>query len=281
MIHDAPVRGRIVRLEDAVDTIVARHRYPPVVGELLAETLVVAAMLASNLKTEGVLTIQMQSKGPVRLLVVDAAHGGNLRGYAGFDAERLSDEPRQPLPRLFEDGCLAITLDPGEGGQRYQGVVPLEGGSITETVQHYFTQSQQLQARFHVAIGTREEPGKERPQWIASGIYIERMPEDIGEQPGDAWMRVQALLNTLSDAELLDSQLPLHDVLYRLFHEDGVWVYDPVELNAACRCSRAKIAETLQSMPPPSREEMAEDGTIEARCQFCNQAYRFTLEDFA
>lgn len=278
MINDAPVRGRIVRLDTVADSIVVRHNYPLRISELLAETLVVAAMLASNLKSEGILTVQIQSKGPVTLLVVDAAFGGALRGYADFNAAAFEALPDTSLTHLFVDGYLAITLDPGEGGQRYQGIVPLEGRTITETVQNYFTQSQQLTAGFHVTVGRQSQLGETREHWIAGGIYIERLPDmaELPKEEGDeAWNRSRALLGTLRDDEILDVNLPLPALLHRLFHEDGVWVYEPHQIQDRCRCSREKIENTLLGLPADQLAELMEDDEINVHCQFCNTDYAF------
>lgn len=276
MINDAPVRGRVVRLESVIDAILARHDYPPRLSEWLAETLVLAAMLASNLKSDGILTIQIQSKGPVSLLVVDAVYGGALRGYAQYDDAAVSAIRGEKLASIFAEGYLAITLDPGAEGQRYQGVVPLEGATITETVQHYFSQSQQLHAEFRSAVGRQTVLGDAADHWIAAGMYIERMPDEGDRADADeAWNRSRALLGTLRDDELLDAGLPLSDLLHRLFHEDGVWVYEPQLLKDECRCSREKIGGVLRGMEAYRLDELVEDGKITVNCQFCSTDYVF------
>ncbi|MCI5049180.1 MAG: Hsp33 family molecular chaperone HslO [Rickettsiales bacterium] len=276
MLNNAPVRGRCVRLGQVVDNILSRHQYPDLVSSTLAETLVVAAILASNLKQDGVFTIQVQSKGAISLLVVDAAYGGALRGYAQFDEEAVS-QAESDLPSLFGEGYLAITLDPGEGAQRYQGVVPLEGNSIPEAVQLYFSQSQQLDIQLHCAVGKLSGADSDYQGWLASGIYIEKMPDEK-EADEDAWPRAKALLSTLQDQELLTTTLSTSDLLHRLYHEDGVWVYDEHPMIDGCRCSREKIENTLKTMQASALEEMAVDGEIGVTCQFCNQTESFALD---
>lgn len=279
MIHELPVRGRVVRLGSVVDHILSRHNYPEVVSQALAETLVIAGMLASNLKHQGVFTIQVQAKGAVSLLVVDAVYGGALRGYAQFDEAKVAALPKQrDLSVLFGEGHLAITLDTGEGSQRYQGIVPLEGDSISDAVGRYFTQSQQMDIHLKLSVGSISGAGHPDEQWVAGGIYIEKMP-DTPLHDEDAWQRIKTLMMTVRDDELLDETLSASDLLHRLFHEDGVWVYDAMPLMDQCRCSREKIGKTLAGMGASAIEEMMVDGQIEVICQFCNRAEVFVESD--
>ena len=163
MINELPVRGRVVRLGAVVDQILSRHNYPEAVSRALAETLVIAGMLASNLKHQGVFTIQVQAKGAVTLLVVDAVFGGALRGYAQFDESKVAALPKNSdLQDMFGEGHLAITLDTGEGAQRYQGIVPLEGDSVCDAVSRYFTQSQQMDISLKLATGSLSIAGDAR-----------------------------------------------------------------------------------------------------------------------
>lgn len=278
MINASPVRGRFIRLGISLDTILSRHAYPERVSRLLAETLVISGMLASNLKQDGLFTVQVQSKGGVSLLVVDAAYGGAVRGYAQFDEEAVATLEGDGMASIFGEGYLAITLDPGDGGQRYQGVVPLEGDSISDAVQRYFIQSQQLDVCMKVAVGMQHMVGDDDVHWVAGGIYIEKMPDE-DEADIDAWPRNKVLLETVRDDELLDKALSGGDLLHRLFHEDGVWVYEEQVLKDECRCSRDKIEKTLSGMEAAAIDEMAMDGEIEVVCQFCNKAEKFNPSD--
>lgn len=275
LLNESPVRGRVVRLGASVDAIIRRHAYPDVVSRMLAEVLVLASMLASNLKQNGILTIQLQSKSAISLLVVDAAYGGALRGYAQFNEAALPKHIAS-LDAFFADGYLAITFDSGEGeGGRYQGIVPLEGASLTQALQSYFRQSQQLLAQFHIAVGTHNGA------WGAGGIYIEQMPE-AAQASGESeeWREAAILLATVKDDELLDAELPHTDLLHRLFHEKGVWAYEPQPLRDQCRCSEEKLRGVLSGMPASERADMVEDGQISATCQFCSQTYHFSPESF-
>lgn len=275
LLNEKPIRGRMVRLGSAVDTILRQHNYPDRISKLLGETLIMAAILSSNLKSGGVFTVQIQSKGALSLLVVDSAAGGALRGYAQFDE---TADLSAPLSQLCADGYLAITLDSGDAAERYQGVVPLESESIAESIQHYFTQSQQLRVKCKLAIGQHAIDGEMR--WVAGGIYIEHMPESAdASDESDAWREASILLETVKDDELLDESLPAEQLLYRLFHESGVWVYDAHPLRAECRCSREKIVNALKGMQPEALAELAEDGSVAVDCQFCGGQEIFALEE--
>ncbi len=273
-------RGRLVRLGPVADTILARYPYPEPVAKLLGELLLVAAMLSTNLKQEGIFTIQLRGNGPVSLMVVDAAYGGQLRGFAEVKPEATWEKPHySPAEMIGEGGYLAITLDPGEGMQRYQGVVALEGETITDALLHYFTYSQQLDVLLTLAVN-REEKG-----WQAGGFMLERMPGEGGlsTQPTDeqeeGWRTSVALAGTVKPEELLDPLLEGETLLYQLFHEDGVWVYPPQPFATGCRCSRQRINDLLLSMPLEDRADMVVDGEISVHCQFCNSTERFSPEE--
>ncbi len=278
LIHESNARGRAVRLHDAVDRIIAQHDYPQAVSRLLAEAVGITAMLSTNLKTDGVLSLQLQSKGPVTMLVVDAAHGGALRGYADVDADRLAEIVEDTsLEQLFSEGYLAMTLDPGEGLERYQGVVALEGTSLAQVIESYYRQSQQTEMWIRLAVG-HYAGGADTPKgWVAGGLYLERMPLENDQE--DRWEHHLTLAKTIRDDELLDTALPLSDMLHRLFHEDGVWVYEPHSLEAKCRCSREKMIAALMILSEKERVDSAKDGVIEMHCHFCNRCERIALDE--
>lgn len=283
MIADTPVRGRIARLEDVADTIIKRHDYPPCVRVLLAETMVIASMLATTLKHEGVLTLQMKGSGFINMMVVDVVHGGGLRAYAEVTPEgqkALETTEHANLQTLFgSDGYLAITLEPGEGLQRYQGVVALEGEGIADAMRAYFTHSQQVDIAFCMGTSWQHD------RLVASGMMIERMPEEGGihavkeGNAEDAWNYAQVMLKTLKSDELCDTSLPLETILQRLYHEQGVVVFDAHEITSGCRCSRQRIQDLLLSMSDLDRVEMLVDGQASVHCQFCNKTEIFLPSD--
>jgi molecular chaperone Hsp33 len=276
MLESGHVRGRVVRMGEVAHTILARYDYPLPVVKLLGELVVVAAMLSSNLKQDGVFTIQIRGKGLIPLIVVDAVYGGAVRGYADVspEAARAITALDAPTPRAMvgEDGYLAITLDAGADMQRYQGIVALEGNSIAEALTHYFTLSQQLDVQVHLAVS-------DTAPWFAAGAMIERMPEAStsgGEENLEAWRYAQAITGTIKAEELLDPLLDAPALLYRLFHEEGVRVYPAHPLSVGCRCSRERIERMLMSMPATDRADMIVDGVASVHCQFCNKAELFT-----
>ena len=285
MLTQGAVRGRIARLIETSGTIIGRHDYPDAVSHLLAELLALAAMLSSQLKTDGIVTIQLRGNGPVSLVVVDAVVGGELRGYADFDPENkaaLAEMPAKASPRSLvgDDSYMAITLDQGEAGQRYQGVVALEGNSLGDALESYFANSQQLEMRCQLAAG-KSESGK----WHAGAMLVERLAYEGGEgQPSEdmhaeSWRYAQASAQTLSSAELLEVSAPVEDILFRLFHEEGVEVYEETPLRVGCRCSRERMLHVLQSMADDDKTEMIVDGVVGVHCQFCNIEQTFTPEE--
>jgi molecular chaperone Hsp33 len=272
------IRGRAVRLSHAVNEIVHKHAYPEPVARLLTEMLTVAAALASALKYEGVFTLQTKSEGAVRLMVVDVTSAGALRGYAQFDAEAVAAlPPDASLPRLLGGGYLAFTVDQGEDTDRYQGIVELTGADLVECVQHYFRQSEQLQAGFKLAVAQHQGA------WQSGVIMLQRLPREdhasMAEIDDDAWRRAMLLLASCTTQELLDEGLPIDDLLYRLFHEDGVRVFNGQSLRAQCRCSRERVSSVLRSLPRDELKELESEGALEVTCEFCNSRYRFTLAD--
>ena len=277
MLHNSIVRGRMVRLDNTLNEILSAHQYPEAVALLLAELLLLSSMLATQLPEGGILTLQIKTEGAVSFMVCDVLHNGGVRGYANvIDIDAISDGAT--MQQILGRGYLAITLDTTYG-EPYQGIVPLEGDSISEAVAHYFSQSQQLHVLFRNYIGKIGE------KYIASGIMLERMPEmtfENSEFQNDAndaqnWDYYKLLLATATKIELTDLYLAPSALLYRLFNEGGVWVYDTHSLHKNCRCSRDKISKILKNMPEAELVEMQVDGAISVVCQFCNREELFNL----
>ena len=276
-------RGRIVRLGPTLDAILSAHGYPPAIEQVLAEALVLTALFGATLKDkEGQLTLQAQTKGGAIDLLVCDYRGGEMRGYVRHDPDRLAELPEQPsLFALFGTGYLAITFDQAASGERYQGIVPLEGGSLAEAAESYFAQSEQIPSL--VRIGVAKAAGTP----IAGGIMIQHLPE--GEEGRERlhtrldhpeWAHVAALGGTATGAELTDPALPFETLLWRLFNEDHVRVSDRVALSRGCRCDPDHVRNVIGQMPIEDREAMADAaGLIHVDCAFC--ASRFTLESIA
>jgi len=288
LIHHSSVRGRVVRLGETIDTILNQHSYPHAVSHMLAEMCVLAAMLSSNLKGKGKLTMQLRGDADIEFLVVDVKADGAMRGYAQLKEGAIFEDTGMSLQQLVGKGYLAITLQIGK--TPYQGIVELDGDSISDSMQHYFTNSEQSVVYVKTAVGQREE--KEKAIWCAGGIMIQQVPkeggkkqeelppEDHGHDMDEDWQHNRILTETVKDEELLDIYLSPQALLYRLFNEEGVWVYDAEAFRAECSCSREKVQQTLVQFPKEELAEMLDDGKLEVRCQFCNSAEIFTLDDF-
>ncbi len=279
MLEGGHVRGRIAYLGEVAHTILSRYDYPKAVVKLLGELIVVASMLSSNLKQNGVFTIQIRGNGLIPLIVVDAVYGGAIRGYAEVsdDAAGKIKQLLNPTPRALmgEDAYLAITLDAGEDMQRYQGIVALEGESVADALMEYFTRSEQLDVQLMLAVS-------DAAPWSAAGIIVERMPtgsDEAAEANLEAWRYASALMGTVKQDELLDPLLDAPTMLYRLFHEEGVRVYPAHALTVGCRCSRPRIHALLMSMGITDRADMIMDGKASVHCQFCNKSELFTPEE--
>lgn len=279
-IEGLEVRGRLVRLSEVADEILKRHDYPDAVAKQLAEMMALSAVLAAALKYEGIFTLQAKGDGPLSLMVVDITSAGAMRGYAQFDAEALAAlTPEQAnLPRLMGTGYLAFTVDQGDYTDRYQGIVELTGASLGESIHHYFRQSEQMQAGFKLAA--TKVDGK----WRSGALMLQRLPvagggEIASDLAEDAWRRVFALMASCTDKELIDLDLPVESLLYRLFHEDGVRVFTRQGVEAKCRCSRERVDTVLRSLGPDELEDMWVDGKIIVTCEFCNTGYVFSPGD--
>jgi molecular chaperone Hsp33 len=270
----ANVRGRALRLSRVLDDVLGRHDYAPAVEQVVAEAIAATVLLASLLKYDGVFTFQAKGDGPVSLLVVDVTTGGDVRAYARYDAARL-DAGAGGSQRLLGDGYLAFTVDQGDNGEGYQGIVALTGDSLSESLAHYFEQSEQLPTTARLAARRYPEG------WRAGAILIQRLPEeDAGRvlkppaEEEEDWRRANILLNTVADVELLDRTLHLNNLLYRLFHEERIRVFTPSAIQRGCRCSAVKVRNVLMSIPPAELEDLKIDGEIVVTCEFCGTEYR-------
>ena len=286
LIETCGLRGRLLRLGPLVETVLARHDYPEVASGLLGEMLALTGLLSSMLKYEGVFSLQTKGDGPVSLMVTDVTAAGELRGFAQVDEAALAEvlarsgDAVPSLPHLLGKGYMAFTVDQGVHSERYQGIVALEGGTLTDCVHHYFRQSEQLATVVKLAAG------RVKGAWRAGAIMLQRMPrEEVQEQQlteneaEEGWRRGCAFLASCTTEELLDPDLAPNSLLYRLFHEDGVRVFPPRPLTVGCRCSRERVSKILAAMPAESLEEYKVDDALVMTCQFCNIDYRFDEAD--
>lgn len=276
-IDASDLRGRLVRVGPVLDEILSKHAYPEPVARLLGETITLAITLAGALKYEGIFTLQTKGDGPISLMVADVTSTGDVRGYAQFDAERLTAADAAsdaPVPTLLGTGYIAFTVDQGEHTERYQGIVELSGETLSDSIQHYFRQSEQLDTGIKVAVAFTDVG------WRGGALMLQRLPEDqiqqtLGSDVADDWRRAMVLMGTCTDRELLDPNLSANDLLFRLFNEDGVRVWAPTDLNASCRCSRERVATVLASLPRDEIADLKVNGNVEVTCEFCNSTYTF------
>ena len=278
-IPDRNARGRVVRLGPVLETILAAHAYPPAITHLLAEALVVTALIGSLLKDgEGQLTIQAQTEGGIVELLVCDYRSGELRGYIRHDADRLAQLGANPsLYALFGKGYLAITFDLATTRQRYQGIVPLEGNTLAEACESYFAQSEQVPTLIRVAVRSSAAG------CVAGGLLVQHLAE--GEEGRERlhvrmdhpeWDHVAALAGSIRHDELVDPELSLEALVWRLFHEENeVRVERGLPLQRGCRCSLEHYAEVIAQFPANDQAEMRnEQGVIAIDCAFCSKVFK-------
>ncbi len=284
-IEGAPVRGRLARLGGAIDEILTRHDYPEAVANLLGEACTLAALVGSNLKFEGRLIVQAQGDGPVAYVVADYDSDGGLRGYCRYDAERVAEVStgfaRPGAKTLLGTGAFVMTLDQGPDTARHQGITPIEGETFALCAETYFAQSEQTPTRVRLAVGQADNG--EGLRWRAGGMLIQAVAgDDARGSTDDAWTRTQAFFETIGEDELIDPSLSSETLLFRLFHEDGVRLFESKALTAFCRCSHDRIGALLGQFPPEERLDMVEaDGKIRVTCEYCARTYALTPDEVA
>jgi molecular chaperone Hsp33 len=292
------VRGRLVRLGAVLDDILGRHAYPDAVSALVAESVALTAMLGTALKFEGKFIIQTKTSGPVSMLVADFKSPHGVRGVAKYSADAVAALEKPDQRQLLGDGYLAMTVDQGQAMERYQGIVPLGQATLADAAHTYFQQSEQIPTRLRMAAGPMLARGAAKPLWRAGAIMVQHLPSEGGSSPlaiqsGDApegadvqieeddnWVKARLLLDTVEDHELLDPTLTAEELLYRLYHEDGVTVYPAIEIHRHCTCSRETVTTMLSNFSKEDRADMVKDGAIEVVCEFCSTAYQFKPSDF-
>ncbi len=274
-IEGPGLRGRMVRVGPALDKALSPHGYPASVGRLLSETVATALILASSLKYDGIFTLQITGDGPVGTLMADVTSDGAFRCYAGYDAVRLAaleaETSDATLPHYLGAGRMAFTVDQGPDMERYQGVTEVTGATMAECAHAYFRQSEQLQTAMVILTDVENA--------TAGALMLQQLPEQqnvMDEDTEEDWRRAVVLMSSVRQEELLDEGLAPADLLYRLFHEDGVRLFDALSIRNECRCSVKKVKRTLKSFPREEIEGMREDdGIVRVTCEFCKTDYTF------
>ena len=283
-IQDRPIRGRAVRMgPGSLTPILARHDYPENLARILGEAVALAALVGSSLKFEGRILVQAEGDGPVRMLVGEYTSGGGVRGYARYDEaawaniERLNKGKPPHMPQLFgPSGRLGlIMVHDNPDIQPYQGIVPLNKGTLAQCAEDYYAMSEQVPSRIRLSV----EP-VEGGDWVCGGMMIQRIAGD--EKRGDtaeAWCEAEALFGTLTQGELIDPELPVTELLFRLFHEQGVVLEESQIVDDRCTCNQERLMHTLRGMPDESLRDLVEpDGTLAIDCQFCGRHYSLPIE---
>ena len=294
-LDDVDMRGRVARLDGVLEGILKQHDYPPQVEALVAEMALLTALIGQTIKLRWKLSLQVQSKGAVRMIATDyygpekEGEPARIRAYASYDADRLTDEA--PFEQVGE-GYFAIMIDQGKGMTPYQGITPLAGGSLAACAEAYFAQSEQLPTRFSLSFGKSSGPD-ELEHWRAGGIMLQHMPKASplaasGEGTGDVlkaddlvegdeaenWNRVNILLGTVEELELIGPSVPPTDLLLRLFHEEQPRVYDAQPVRFGCTGSEDRVRQSLSIYSARDIEKMTTDeGRVTADCQFCGAHY--------
>ncbi len=262
------VRGELVGLNQTLKDIFARQSYPKAVNNLLGELLAAAALLSATVKIDGLLTLQVQSNGPLRILLAETSHDGKLRGIARMDEEQDIEGGQL----LGTEGQLVITIDPTQG-RRYQGIVALEGDNLSKSLEGYFKQSEQLATRLWLRCEGE----------VAAGFLLQELPalgevQEEMEVDEDAWTRLTCIADTVRDDELL--HLDNQELLHRLYHEETVRLFDDESLKFSCSCSKERLSTALDQMGYEQCQEIIdEQQKIRADCQFCGQHYSFGQSD--
>lgn len=291
----ADIRGRVARLDGVLDGILKQHDYPPQVEALVAEMALLTALIGQTIKLRWKLSLQVQSHGPVRMIATDyygpseRGEPARIRAYASFDAERLTDG--DAFSQLGE-GYFAVLIDQGEGMTPYQGITPLAGNSLASCAEAYFAQSEQLPTRFELSFGRSTEAGGHE-HWRAGGVMLQHLPKTspfvaLGKGTGDVllpqdivqgaeaenWTRVNILLDTVEEIELVGPSLGPNELLVRLFHEETPRVFDSQPVRFGCTCSEDRVRQSLSIYSMRDIEKMTtDDGVVTADCQFCGAHY--------
>ncbi len=291
------IRGRVARLDGVLDQVLKQHAYPSVIEALVAEMAVLTALIGQTIKLRWKLSLQVRGKGAARLIATDYygptddGQPARIRGYASYDAERL-DLNASPFSQIGE-GYFAVMLDQGEGMVPYQGFTPIAGGSLSSCAETYFAQSEQIPTRFQLAFGESAEPGRPM-RWRAGGVMLQHMPavggvaadqgsgeggllthaDILGGAESEDWNRVNILLDTVEELEMIGPSVTPADLLVRLFHEESPRVFDAQPVRFGCSCSEDKVRQTMSIYSQKDIATMTtEAGIVTADCQFCGAHY--------
>ncbi|MCF8475262.1 MAG: Hsp33 family molecular chaperone HslO [Emcibacter sp.] len=280
-IDGQDIKGRIIRLDMPLNKILAHYDHPDDVKRELGKAMVLTAMLGSMMKFDGILTLQISSDGIIKTLISDFATDGSgsgvVRGYY-----RTDDDIKSPEMSILGQGQLMITMDQGQYMDRYQGIVKLEGGSLKKSAEEYFYASEQLPTKLMISCDKQRDGS-----WCAAAIMIQHLArnttdekdsETTEDQQQDQWNHASIMLSSIKNEELLNKELSLQDLLFRLYHESGVRVFSATEIMVGCRCSEDKLRTVLANFDTEELKDIAKDGIITMTCDFCKTDHKFELK---
>ena len=263
LFEGAPVRGEIVHLDSTWRAVLERHRYPAPLRAVLGQLMAAAALLSATLKFDGSLILQIQGSGAVKLIVVECTSEQTMRATAKWEGE-LQDAP---FRELVGGGRFAITIVPTDATQSYQGIVALEGDTVSAVLEHYMATSEQLETRLWLACNDEQ----------AGGLLLQRLPGEAGNDP-DAWNRAVKLTETVTERELLT--LPARQIVRRLFHEEDIRVFESRIVSFRCSCTRDRVVNMLRMLGHDEVHSIIDErGSVEVTCEFCNRQYAFDPVD--
>ena len=284
-IENGAYQGRLIRLHEVINTILGKHCYPLPIAAAVAECSVLGTLLSSQLKYDGLFTLQIQTNGVINLIVVDVTSEGKIRSCARYDENRLkhSQELRktsgqiEATPHLLGGGHLAFTVDQGKDTELYQGIVDLQGKNLTECALRYFKQSEQIDTTLKLFL---QPPQGESKSWFAAGILLQKMPNISTslseEEQSEIWNEAKIFIESLSENEVFYSSLSSETLLHRLFHGNNLQISKTKNYTFGCRCSREKLLSTLQTFSQEEINSIIENNQITADCNFCNEHYIFS-----
>lgn len=275
------VRGRLVRSSDFIDDVLSWHNYPDAVNRYVRECIVMSVIFSSLFKYEGIFSVQINAEGPITMLACDVTSKGDVRALATYDEQALAQIDADDMYK--DGGTIMFTVDNAETARRYQGIVAIHNGSIEQSFSHYFNQSEQIPTEMmYVDKGDK-----------LAALVVQKLPEDGGEEirgvnkalseddqaEKENWNRAVMLMKTCTQEELLSPDITNEELVFRLFHEEDVVLYSPMNLQAKCRCSAEKADRVLMTLPREDIKEISINGQITFDCEFCNSKYVFDEEE--
>lgn len=273
IVEDLNIRGRIAQLNNTIDNIICRHNYPQEVSHLIAQITTLAALLGSNLKNHERFSIQIRSTGAIKLLIADFTVPNGVRSYAKFNEEELDSK------NLLGQGTISFIINEPSSTPLYQAIVALDGDSIAEIAEKYYEQSEQIPTKIKLFSALFINNKTKKQQYRAGGFLIQNLPSNdaqgkLSYNNKDNWNEAKVLVQTITEDELLDHEnISSNTLLFRLFHQYTVRIFEPIEILDVCSCNKQRIEEVIKSFNDEEIAASSENGNIKVTCQFCSKNY--------